>query len=807
MPEPSFEEKYYEVLTGYLASTDEKYLLQAADLGRELVETFTPPEEVAEIHEKALGRLAQGSPQLRLGDVAQCVSAPFMEMSVAYGLAFRERLEARERAEEKLRQLNAELEQRVIGRTAELEAANKELEREVTERGRAEKAARQLANETRLLYAAAAVAAQTESFDDALQQCVDIVCEYVDWPIGHLYVPTADEGVLAPTSVWHLNDPQRFQAFRDVTERTRFKPGEGLPGRVFSSGEPAWIANVQEDDNFPRARMAEDIGVRGAFGFPVKIGTETVAVLEFFTDKAMKADPHILSVMQMVGSQIGRVLDRERSRAALVQQAERKQAEEALRRNEERFRSLSENAPIGIYLVQNGVFTFVNALFEQTTGYSKEELLGMHPLDLVEPEDVNTVRDNAVQMLKGERTGQYEYRFRRKDGEVRWAAESVSSSEDPGGRACYGHFMDITERKTAQDALRQSEERYRSLVDNASDAIVVAQEGKAVFQNPVYKKLLRYTATEIADLSFAEVVAPEDRERVGRYYERLMNGEAVPDGFEVRLVTGDGQTLMMEAKARVIEYDGQPAMMVIMRDVTERAAAQAALVQASRLASIGEMAAGVAHELNNPLTSVLGYADLLESVELPDQAKADLGKIRDNARRASTVVKKLLEFARPKMIGRSSVDIAEIVNKMIDLRAHEFTVSSVVVALDLGETLPMVIGDSGQIEQVILNLIVNAEQSMVAAHGKGKLTVQVRQQNRTLEIIVSDDGPGIPPDKIDRIFDPFFTTKAPGVGTGLGLSICHSIMTEHGGRIYARNNPDGGATFVLELPIQTGNTC
>ena len=184
-------------------------------------------------------------------------------------------------------------------------------------------ALQETSQETRFLYSTALVAAYTESFDDALQQCLDLVCGYVGWPVGHLYVPAPDETRdLRPTSVWHLDDARAFGAFRDLTERTTFRRGEGLPGRVLVSGEPAWIVDVQEDDNFPRKPAAKEVGLRAAFGFPIKLGEDTVAVLEFFTTEAMPAETTILDVMPIVGTQIGRVLERERAREALVQQAE-----------------------------------------------------------------------------------------------------------------------------------------------------------------------------------------------------------------------------------------------------------------------------------------------------------------------------------------------------------------------------------------------------------------------------------------------------------------------------------------------------
>ncbi len=178
----------------------------------------------------------------------------------------------------------------------------------------------QAAAEVRLFHELASVASSRASSDDSLQQCLDMVCAYVGWPIGHLYVMASDaSGELAPSNVWHLADPQAFEVFRSVTEQTRFTPGIGLPGRVLSSGEPAWIPDVQEDENFPRAKLAEDIGVRGAFAFPVQVGSHTVGVLEFFTKSRSTEDESILRLMRLIGPQIGRIIERNQAEAQLEQ--------------------------------------------------------------------------------------------------------------------------------------------------------------------------------------------------------------------------------------------------------------------------------------------------------------------------------------------------------------------------------------------------------------------------------------------------------------------------------------------------------
>ncbi len=186
---------------------------------------------------------------------------------------------------------------------------------------RREQAKQRLAHqalEETLLHQAAEMAAQTDSFEDALQQVVDLVCKLTGWPVGHVYVPSRDRNdVLNPTTIWHLDEPDTYAGFREVTERTSFERGEGLPGRILQSGEPAWIANVQSDTNFPRNKLASDLGVKGAFGFPVEVRGEVVAVLEFFSDQQMSPDESLLGIMRHLGRQLGTVFDRKRTAGEL----------------------------------------------------------------------------------------------------------------------------------------------------------------------------------------------------------------------------------------------------------------------------------------------------------------------------------------------------------------------------------------------------------------------------------------------------------------------------------------------------------
>ncbi len=232
--------------------------------------------------------------------------------------------------------------------------------------------------------------------------------------------------------------------------------------------------------------------------------------------------------------------------------------------------------------------------------------------------------------------------------------------------------------------------------------------------------------------------------------------------------------------------------------------AQARLVQSEKLAALGELVAGVAHELNNPLTSVLGYAQLLEAGELEgEDARRALEIILQEADRARRIVQNLLTFARQRAHERGPVDVNAAIEQTVALRRYELERAGITFVLDLAADLPVVEGDLFQLQQVFLNLINNAAQAM--AGGGGRIEIRTARVGDRVRIEVADTGPGIPPEHLHRIFDPFFTTKEVGQGTGLGLSISYGIVRDHGGEIYAENRPEGGARFTIELPAAPGS--
>jgi len=238
----------------------------------------------------------------------------------------------------------------------------------------------------------------------------------------------------------------------------------------------------------------------------------------------------------------------------------------------------------------------------------------------------------------------------------------------------------------------------------------------------------------------------------------------------------------------------------IVRDMSERKRMEEQLVMTDRLASIGELASGIAHELNNPLTSVIGFSQLLMEGNIPDNIKEDLGTVYSEAQRAATIVKNLLTFARKHAPVKQQSQVNSILEDVLRLRAYEQKVNNIEVDKRLATDLPEIMVDYFQMQQVFLNIIVNAEFAMLETHGKGKLAITTERANGVIKVTFTDDGPGISKENMKRIFSPFFTTKEVGKGTGLGLSICHGIVSEHGGRIYAESEFGRGAAFVVELP-------
>ncbi len=339
--------------------------------------------------------------------------------------------------------------------------------------------------------------------------------------------------------------------------------------------------------------------------------------------------------------------------------------------------------------------------------------------------------------------------------------------------------------------------------DGGKDATLVA--------NPFCRSLFGFTAD--APEASVRPFAPErfvDRATRGTMLEALLRDHAICD-YLVQMRREDGSRVWVEITAEVEPLGGRGVrelqLTALLRDVSERRKLDersrqvySQLVQAERMAALGRTMADVAHELRNPLATILSWAERLADRRLDPAATRGVEAILASATSASRIVKQLLQTATKRQTTRRLVDLNELVWDTLALRAHEQRGMNISVVTSLGDALPGVLVDAHQIQQVLLNLVVNAEQAMSASHGRGTLRLRTYRtaERGMVAIEVSDDGPGVPLDMQDRIFEPFFTTKAEGVGTGLGLAVTQAIVQEHGGRIRLESQ-GGGATFVVEL--------
>jgi signal transduction histidine kinase/BarA-like signal transduction histidine kinase len=294
------------------------------------------------------------------------------------------------------------------------------------------------------------------------------------------------------------------------------------------------------------------------------------------------------------------------------------------------------------------------------------------------------------------------------------------------------------------------------------------------------------------------------------FLERLVRDGAVT-GYLLRLRRIDGATVWVEVTARAEPpVRGAAHVEALIRDVSERKKLDdqsrdvyQQLLQAEKMAALGQTISGVAHELNNPLATILNWAERLSERPLDDVSRRGVGVILSEAGRAARIVRNLLTFARKRQSTRAMIDVNDVVRDTLSLRAYEQRVANIEAVTALAAGLPRIFADSHQIQQVLLNLIINAEQAMVAANGRGSFVVRTWHdaEREAVALEVSDDGPGIAPEVTSKIFDPFFTTKEVGKGTGLGLTVAYAIVQDHGGRIRVEPGAARGAAFIVELPV------
>ena len=361
----------------------------------------------------------------------------------------------------------------------------------------------------------------------------------------------------------------------------------------------------------------------------------------------------------------------------------------------------------------------------------------------------------------------------------------------------------IAEAKQQEKRLLDYQSLYRTVVENVTDAIIINVGTTLVFVNNAFLTLHGLDdKSQALGVTLENFILPEDLPLVRERTLARQRGEPVPGVYEYRVRRSDGEERTVQTSATAIIYDGQPAELAVLRDITERKQLEELRHrEISRLATIGQLAAGVAHEINNPLGIILGFAELgLKEASLP-KIYQKLEAVVSETQRAGRIVHNLLSLAREQEPLKQCVDLAAILERAIELKSYEFKFSNINVTTQFSPDLPHVPADSFEMTQAVLNILANAQEAMLDANGVGEISICAYRSDNKIRVSIRDNGPGILPEHLNRVFEPFFTTKETGNGIGLGLSLAHATIRHHGGDLWAESEVGNGATIHFELPI------
>jgi PAS domain S-box-containing protein len=514
-----------------------------------------------------------------------------------------------------------------------------------------------------------------------------------------------------------------------------------------------------------------------------------------------------------------------------------REAEETLKESEERYRTAIESCNDGVAIVRGDEQTYVNRRFLEMFGYeSPEEILGEHHFIHVHPDDRERVMETNRRRQKGEPVpSRYEFKGIRKDGSmlhVEVTATEISYQGAPGSLA---YLRDITEQKRA-------EELFEELFQSLPIAAYVYVDWQLVMANEHQESLTGYTRSDLQELSSTlALVHPNDRETVRTTAIEMLKGKR-QSPYEYRMVTKQGQVRWVMESITSIEYNAKRAVLVIFMDITERKLLETQLVQAQKLESIGQLAAGIAHEINTPtqyvgdnihflkeafaelLTLIAKYRELLDAAKAGEVTKsiieeseetiekADISYLTEEipkaiqqsmegVERVTRIVRAMKEFSHPGKGEKALIDINKAIENTIMVSRNEWKyVSDVVTEFD--PELPLVPCLPGEFNQVILNAAHALAEKVGTSAEKGSITISTMKRDAWAEIRISDTGPGIPEEIQSRVFDPFFTTKEVGKGTGQGLAIARSIIVDkHGGSLAFETEAGKGTTFIIRMPL------
>jgi len=528
--------------------------------------------------------------------------------------------------------------------------------------------------------------------------------------------------------------------------------------------------------------------------------------------KAGATDYLLKSNLARIGPAIQAALERSRAHA------EKLRAEAALAASERRFRSLVQNSSDLVIIVdRDGTIRYASDSARRVVGHEPDALIGTSLLSIISERDHDPVQELLLHIDgKPSVSSPIEFTLRHPDGSFVWleaVGSNLLSDATIGGIVL--NARDVSERKRADRALRESEERYRDLFDNASDLVcVTAPDGSLLYVNHAWQQGTGYGESDIGRMQLSDIVHPDSRHHYDAVLQRVLAGERL-DHVELIFLPKDGPPITVEGNLSCTCKDGEPAVVRgIYRDITERKRMEEHLRRTERMQAAGKLAGGVAHEVNNMMTGVIGFSEfLLRTLDADDPRREDVEEVIKAGTRAADVTRQLLAFTRQQFLRPKIMEINAVVSDLEKMLRRSLGEDHY-LELRLSPAAGRLRADRGQLEQVLINLVLNARDAMT---GHGRVTIETASATwdqaytdrhsgvdiplgRYVMLAVADTGCGMDPEVQARIFEPFFTTKMVGQGTGLGLSTVYGIVKQSGGFIWAYSEPGQGSVFKVYLP-------
>src|ERR1700688_2453682 len=475
------------------------------------------------------------------------------------------------------------------------------------------------------------------------------------------------------------------------------------------------------------------------------------------------------------------------------------------REAERRYRELFDNIQEGLFFATpEGQFLDVNDAMVRMLGYqSREELLRADVSAHLYP--TRAAKERLVQAI-AERGAlrNYEETLRRKDGSLLHTLQNVSAVRDNQGRVAQirGLMLDVTEQKMFQSQLQRERDFNQKILNTTQSMILVLDTAGLISYANRRCYEMGYQESDLIGHRLVDWIEASHRQDFEDALDTTAHGQQV-ENIELRVRRSDSSMghFSISLSPMRDELNTVNSVVVVMTDITDATLLQAKLAHSEKMATIGRLVSGVAHEVNNPLAAILGFTDLLlENPEVPASAREDLQIILQETQRTKDIVQDLLSFARQRPVQRELVSVNNVLRQTIKLRSYDFASHGVEVLEEFDEALPPALGDAQQLQQVFLNILNNAYDAVQESSERGRITIRTCHRNQSIEVSITDNGTGIVDPQ--RIFDLFYTTKHAGKGTGLGMSICYGIVRAHGGEIQSWNSQAGpGSTFMVRIPL------